>query len=97
MFEHAHPPGSDSDAEFLGWQETLLGKFVPLFIITVADHPSYHSTVGEATLRRLRLRIPQTLSPYPELGPSLWDNLGIELNHPKTAREAVGSLLPCCV
>lgn len=88
MSKHTKPLGSDSDANFLGWQETLSGGFFPLFKITVADHPLYHSTVSDATLRRLRLRIPRT-SPYPEIGPSPRHNLGIELNHPKTARDAI--------
>ncbi len=52
---------SGSDAEFLGWQKTVSGELVPLYIITVANNPSYHSTVGESTLRKLCLRIPRTL------------------------------------
>jgi hypothetical protein len=63
MPEHTNPPGSDSDANFVGWQETLSGKIFPLFNITIADHPLYQSTVSDATLRRLRLRVPRTLSP----------------------------------
>jgi hypothetical protein len=70
MSEHTNPHGSDSDANFIGWQETLSGKIFPLFNITIADHPLYRSTVSDATLRRLRLRVPQTLSPYHEIGPS---------------------------
>ena len=64
MPEHTNPSGSDSDANFVGWQETLSGEIFPLFNITIADHPLYQSTVSDATLRRLRLRVPRTLSPY---------------------------------
>jgi len=66
MPEHTNPPGSDSDANFVGWQETLSGKYFPLFNITIAGHPLYLSTVSDETLRRLRLRVPQTLSSYHE-------------------------------
>ena len=70
MPEHTNPPGSNSDANFVGWQETLSGEIFPLFNITIADHPLYQSTVSDATLRRLRLRVPRTLSPYHEIEPS---------------------------
>ena len=63
MPERTKSHGSDSDAIFLGWQEKLSGDIFPLFNITVADHPLCHSTVSEATLRRLHLQVPQTLSP----------------------------------
>jgi hypothetical protein len=68
--ERTKPPGPDSDAKFVGWQEKLSGEIFPLFNITVADHPLYQSTVSEATLHRLHLRVPQILSPYPETEPS---------------------------
>jgi phage/plasmid-like protein (TIGR03299 family) len=89
MYKQTKPPGSDSDAIFLGWQEELSGELSPLFNITVADHPLYKSTVSEATLRRLRLRVPRIISPYQEIESSPWHKAGIELNHPKTARDAI--------
>jgi phage/plasmid-like protein (TIGR03299 family) len=89
MPEHKNPHGLGSDANFLGWQKTKSGDIFPLFNITVRDHPLYQSTVSEATLCREHLRIPQTLSPYPEIKPPPWQNMGIELNHPATARDAI--------
>ncbi len=82
-------PGSDADARFLGWQDTSLGEIFPLYTITTAGHPSCNSTVSEETLRKLRLRVPRTPSPYPETPPSPWQRLGVELNHPQTAQEAM--------
>jgi hypothetical protein len=72
MSEYRNPLGSTSDADFIGWQETLSGGFFPLFNITVKDHPYYQSTVSDETLRRLCLRVPRTLTPYPETEHSLW-------------------------
>jgi hypothetical protein len=84
-----NPSGSDSDAEFIGWQETSKNTVVPLFNITVADHPSCHSTVCEGTLRRLGLRVPGTLSPFTEMVQSEWRKPGTKLNHTKAARHAI--------
>jgi phage/plasmid-like protein (TIGR03299 family) len=89
MSENANFAGSCPDAVFLGWQETLSGAIFPLYTITVADHPLYHSTVTDATLRRLNLQIPQTPPPYPETVPAPWQSLGVALTYPKTAREAL--------
>jgi hypothetical protein len=50
---------SDSDAVFIGWQETHSGGLFALYIITVAGHPSYGSTVSEETLNKLNLQIPR--------------------------------------
>jgi phage/plasmid-like protein (TIGR03299 family) len=89
MTEHTKRPSSDSDAFFLGWQKTLSGDFFPLYNITAPDHPLYNSTVSDSTLRSLSLRVPQTLPPNPDIRPSPWHDLGIELNDPQTAREAI--------
>ncbi|MBN1473477.1 MAG: DUF932 domain-containing protein [Syntrophaceae bacterium] len=88
MCARAHPASPDTDAIFVGWQKS--GKEIfPLFNIIAADHPLCHSTVTDVTLRKLQLRIPQTPSPYPETAPAPWHNQGINLNNPKTAREAI--------
>jgi phage/plasmid-like protein (TIGR03299 family) len=89
MPRHTNPPGSDSDANFVGWQKTKSGDIFPLFNITVKDHPLYQSTVSEATLCREHLRVPQTRSPYSVIKPSPWQDTGKKLNDPMTAREAI--------
>jgi phage/plasmid-like protein (TIGR03299 family) len=89
MLRHTSPPGTDTDANFIGWQKKISGEIFPLFNITRKGHPLYQSTVGEDTLRREHLRVPQTRPPYPEVRPSPWHKLGIELNNPKTARDAI--------
>ena len=89
MTKYVNPTQSDSDAIFLGWQKTLEGDSFPMFNVTAADHPFFRSTVTGATLRKLNLRVPQTPSPYLETPPALWNELGIALNHPRTAREAI--------
>ncbi|HLZ18747.1 MAG TPA: DUF932 domain-containing protein [Smithellaceae bacterium] len=89
MPESKNKPNSDCDAIFIGWQKKNEEEIFPLFNVTVEDHPLYHSTVSEATLRRLHLRVPQICSPYPETKPAPWRDLGIRLNHPRTAREVI--------
>lgn len=59
MIKHKNTYVSDSDAEFLGWQETLSGEDIALYNITVKTHPSYGSTVTDDILRDLNLHIPK--------------------------------------
>jgi hypothetical protein len=54
----------NSDAKFLGWQETLSGESIALYNITTEDHPSFGSTVTEISLQKLNLQVPDT--PHPE-------------------------------
>ena len=77
MPENRSQPYSDSDVIFIGWQETLTEDFIPLFIITAEDHPSYRSTVSMTSLRRMGLQIPQNLPPCPGREPSPCHNLAV--------------------
>jgi len=58
--EYNNQPASDSDAKFLGWQETKSGDVVALYNITVPGHPSCGSTVSEKSLQQMNLQIPET-------------------------------------
>ena len=49
------PNESKSDAEFIGWQETLSSEAIALYTITAAGHPSFGSTVTEENLNLLNL------------------------------------------
>ena len=51
MSKYPSPTQSDSDAIFLGWQNTSAGDISPMFNVTAADHPFFHSTVTGTTLR----------------------------------------------
>jgi hypothetical protein len=55
---------SNSDAEFIGWQNTPTGEVFALYNITAEKHPSYHSTVSEKTLLELNLKVPQIPSVF---------------------------------
>ncbi len=51
---------SRADAVFYRLAENTFGKpILPLYNITVVNHPSYGSTVSDKTLRKLNLRIPE--------------------------------------
>ncbi len=63
MSEYNNQPASDSDAKFLGWQETKSGEVVALYNITVSGHPSCGSTVSEKSLHEMKLQIPETPPP----------------------------------
>ncbi len=63
MSKHIRPHTSDSDAVFIGWQETSWGEVLALYNITVAGHSSYGSTVADWELHKLSLRIPKSSPP----------------------------------
>ena len=58
MPERTNLSGSDSDAEFLGWQKTNSGEVFALYNITASGHPSLGSTVTDKTLHKLNLQVP---------------------------------------
>jgi hypothetical protein len=59
MIKYNNSSVSDSDAVFLGWQETLSGEVIALYNITADGHPSYGSTVTDRILFELNLQIPK--------------------------------------
>jgi hypothetical protein len=59
MIKYKNTSVSDSDAVFLGWQETFSGETIALYNITAESHPSYGSTVTDRILRDLNLQIPK--------------------------------------
>jgi len=50
----------DSDAVFLGWQETQSGDLLALYTVTAAGHPSFGSTLTDQGLNKLNLHVPRT-------------------------------------
>jgi hypothetical protein len=55
-----NPESENSDAVFLGWQNTPSGKEFALYNVTAKNHPLYRSTVSDQTLRKQNLKIPLT-------------------------------------
>jgi hypothetical protein len=51
---------ANSDAVFIGWQQTPWGESFPLYNITAKNHPLYCSTVSDQTLRKQSIKIPPT-------------------------------------
>jgi hypothetical protein len=60
MSEDAHDCIPASDAKFLGWQQTVSGGRIALYVITAPNHPAHGSTVSERGLHKLDLEIPAT-------------------------------------
>lgn len=79
----------NKDAVFVGWQTTMSGELFPLYTILAEGHPFCHSTVSDARLRSLHLSVPRTPSPYPNTAPAPWHTMGVELDSPATAKEAM--------
>ena len=53
----------NSDAEFIGWQQSKGGQPYALYNVTAEQHPLYRSTVSQETLRKHNLKIPSTPPP----------------------------------
>jgi hypothetical protein len=51
----AQKKSSVPDAEFLGWQKTMNGDVVALYVVNAKQHPLYRSTVTQKTLREHHL------------------------------------------
>jgi hypothetical protein len=58
--ESNNPRFVNADAVFIGWQKIPSGDVFPLYNVTAKNHPLYHSTVSDQTLRKQNLKIPQT-------------------------------------
>jgi hypothetical protein len=56
---HKNRSVRNSDAVFIGWQQTPWGAPIALYNIIAVGHPSFGSTVLEATLRKFHLKIPR--------------------------------------
>jgi hypothetical protein len=54
---------ANSDAIFVGWQETSTNEFFALYNVIAKQHPLYRSTVSEITLRQRHLNVPATPLP----------------------------------
>jgi hypothetical protein len=63
MIKNKNNSFPNSDAVFLGWQETLSGDVFALYNITAKSHLYYGSTVTDKTLRNLHLQIPKQHRP----------------------------------
>jgi hypothetical protein len=51
---------TNTDAVFIGWQDTPSGSMFALYNVTAAKHPLFHSTVTAKTLYEQNLKIPPT-------------------------------------
>ena len=60
MLGHKNLSASHRDAVFIGWVRPRVGEPIPLYNVTVKNHPSYGSTVSDKTLQKLHLQVPRT-------------------------------------